>query len=172
MRAQPPTRRTRKTLSSHTVTSTDELQRSEELRGSSKLAPTTGRRGKEPKQSVLQPNRRKERLRWLPLWRTAEAGERAAAEAVQREAAEKAIAEEAARGEDDSEFRVYIDGNNQTHCNRATLETTKRQEWLVPVVLAQRCVSQPNGWATRRHLNETSASCAMGTRGDSSTGVA
>ena len=57
---------------------------------------------------------------------TAEAAERAAAEAVQREAAEKAAAEEAARGEDDSEFRVYIDGNNQTHCNRATLETAKR----------------------------------------------
>ena len=38
-----------KTSSSHTVTSTDELQRSLELRGSSKLAPATGRRGKEQK---------------------------------------------------------------------------------------------------------------------------
>ena len=62
VRAQLPTRRT-------TVTSTDELQRSQELRGSSKLATTTGRRGKEQKQSVLQPNKRKKRLRWLPLWR-------------------------------------------------------------------------------------------------------
>ena len=56
---------------------------------------------------------------------TAEAAERAAAEAVQREAAEKAAAEEAARGEDDSEFRVYIESHNQTHCCRATVETTK-----------------------------------------------
>ena len=103
---------------------------------------------------------------------TAEAAERAAAEAVQRQAAEKAAAEEAARGEDDSEFRVYIEGHNQTHCYRATVETTKPTRVLVPVVLAQRCVSQPHGWATRRQLNETSASCAMMTRGDSSAGVA
>ena len=41
-----------KTLSSHTVTSTDELRRSQDLRGSSKFAPTTGRRGNEQKQSV------------------------------------------------------------------------------------------------------------------------
>ena len=44
---------------------------------------------------------------------------------MQREAAEKAAAEEAARGEDDSEFRVFIEGHNQTHCYRATVETTK-----------------------------------------------
>ena len=44
-----------------------------------------------------------------------------------------------------------------------------RQEWLVPVVLERRCVLPPHGWATRRQLNETSASCAMVTSGDSST---
>ena len=43
---------------------------------------------------------------------TAEAAEHAATEAVQREAA-------------DSEFRVYTEGHNQTHCYRATVETTK-----------------------------------------------
>ena len=44
---------------------------------------------------------------------------------MQREAAEKAAAEEAARGEDDSEFRVYMEGHNQTHCYRATVEPTR-----------------------------------------------
>ena len=57
--------------------------------------------------------------------RPAEAAEHVATEAVQREATEKAAAEEAARGEAESEFRVYTEGHNQTHCYRATVETTK-----------------------------------------------
>ena len=65
-----------------------------------------------------QAERKAEMAAALERAATAEAAEHAATEAVQREAAE------AARGEDVN-FRVYIEGHNQTDCYRATVETTK-----------------------------------------------
>ena len=88
---------------------------------------------------------------------------------MQREAAEEAAAEEAARGEDDSEFGVYIEGHNQTHCYRATVVTTKPTRvagagrvgtkmcvaaaWLGDKKTAQRDISELRNGDQRRLLD-------------------